>query len=157
MHNDLGYMVWKSGRYRKGVKEFQAALPHFRKADILDERANTLNNLAYVYSVLGETERAKSLVEDARQLREELGQEYPLALSYNTSGEIHTVANEPEEAVAWCERARAIFSAMEDARGLGLAYIGLGRAHRKTGDKGKRGEYPFKQSQGAFGQAVECW
>jgi len=155
VHNDLGYMVWKSGRYRKGVKEFQAALPYFHKADILDERADTLNNLAYVYSVLGETERAKSLVEGARQLREELGQEYPLALSYNTSGEIHTVANEPEEAVAWCERARAIFSAMEDARGLGLAYIGLGRAHRKTGDKGKRGEYPFKQSQGAFGQAVE--
>jgi tetratricopeptide (TPR) repeat protein len=154
-YNNLGYMGWKSGRYRENVGEYRAALPYFRKADIRDEMADTLNNLAYLYSVLGETDRAKALIEDARQLREELGQNYPLALSYNTCGEIHTAANEPEEAVAWCERARTIFSAMEDARGLGLAYIGLGRAYRKIGDKGKRGEYPFEQAQRAFEQAVE--
>ncbi|RLI51638.1 MAG: hypothetical protein DRP09_19050, partial [Candidatus Thorarchaeota archaeon] len=30
---------------------------------------------------------------------------------------------------------------------------GLGRAHRKIGDKGKRGQYPFNQTQKAFRQA----
>lgn len=153
VHNDFGYLFWQSARYSKAVEEYRAAIPHFRQADILDELADTLNNLAYVYSVRGEMTRAKPLIENARLLRERLGRNYLLALSYNTTGEIHTAADEPEDALAWCERARQIFATVEEPRGLGLSYIALGRAHRKFGDKGKRGQYPFEQTQREFEQA----
>jgi tetratricopeptide (TPR) repeat protein len=103
--------------------------------------------------VRGEMTRAKPLIENARLLRERLGRNYLLALSYNTTGEIHTAADELEDALAWCERARQIFATVEEPRGLGLSYIALGRAHRKFGDKGKRGQYPFEQTQREFEQA----
>lgn len=154
-HNDLAYIAHKEQRYTTSVRESRAAIPRFREADVLDEQANTLNNLGYVYSVLGHEARAKSLAEDARQLRERLGQLYPLALSYNTTAEIHTASNEPEEALAWADRSRELFTAMEDPRGLGLSYIASGRANRKIGDKGKRGQYPFEKAEHAFRQALE--
>ncbi|GAB4535001.1 MAG: hypothetical protein Kow0063_18750 [Anaerolineae bacterium] len=160
-YNDLGYIYWRSQRYGDSVQEYRKAITQFRKADIRDELADTLNSLAYVYALLGDTSRAKALVEDARQLREQAGQTYPLALTCNTTGEIHTLANEPEEGIAWCERARRMFADMEGAedgegysRGLGLAYLGLGRAHRKLGDKGKRGQYSFKAAEGEFEEAA---
>ena len=155
-HNDRAYIHWKSQCHRDGVHEYRIATAQFREAEILDELADTLKNLAYVYAVLGETTRAKGLMENARQLLEDTGKNHAIALAYNVTGEIHTQANEAEEAIEWCERARRIFADMEYVRGLGLAYIGLGRAYRKLGDKGKRGQYSFKNAQEAFQEAEGC-
>ena len=155
-HNDLGYIYRKSQRYRDSVREYRIAIGQFREAGILDELADTLKNLAYVYGILGQTSRAKGLMENARQLLAGTGKKHAMALAYNVTGRIHNLANEAEEAIQWCDRARLIFAGMEDEQGLGLAYIGLGEAYRKLGDKGKRGQYSFKHAQEAFDKAAGC-
>ena len=152
-HNRLGYIYRISQRYSASVEEYQKAVALFRKLDIKDEQANTLNNLAYVRSVRGEVYSAKNLVEDAQGLREELGQIYPLAFSLMTTGAVYTVADDPESAVPRFEQASAIFSDMNNARGLGMAYTGLGRTKRKLGAKQTREQnlyYSFEQLQQIF-------
>jgi hypothetical protein len=137
-HNNLGYLYWAQGRYGRAHDQFRQALPYFTRAEIADEEANTLNNLAFLVACLGRLTVARELCLRAYKIRDERKREYPLALSLNTLGYIDILAYRPNDGRKKCEKALEKFKEFNAPRGQGLALLALGLAHRKLGERWKR-------------------
>jgi tetratricopeptide (TPR) repeat protein len=129
--NNIGYIHWQRQCYSLAAESFQTATLHYRRADVKDELADTLNNLAFVFGMLGKFAEAESIVHEALSLRRELGLRYPLALSLNTLGLIHLGAGRLEQAQKHCTDALQIFEELNAARGRGLACTALGQVYRQ--------------------------
>ena len=84
-HNNLGFAYFMQGHYRMALQEYRAALPYFRASDLLEETANTNNNMGRVYAALYRRSHAESLIEDSLELRRQLGRDYRTALSLITA------------------------------------------------------------------------
>lgn len=137
-HNNLGYLYRSQGRYGLAHEHYRQALPHFTKAEIQDEEANTLNNLAFLLAVLGRLTVAREHGVRAFKIRKEREREYPLALSRNTLGYIDILDFYPGEGQKKCQQALEKFEEFDDWRGQGLALLALGLANRKLGESWKR-------------------
>ena len=70
---------------------------------LIDEQADTLNNLAFILALLGAPKRAKTHIDQALELRQRLGQKYPLALSHNTRGLIYSLQGQYEMGRRECQ------------------------------------------------------
>jgi tetratricopeptide (TPR) repeat protein len=151
-HNNAGYVNRVSGDLGDALQWNEKALPHFIAIGDDAERANTLNNMAYCNALLGLPDLAETLNEEALQIREQRGQRYTLALSYNTRGLIHVLKDHPMWGVRECQRALEVSRQAKEPRVEGLALIGLGFAFRKRGDQWKLGEvvYPPDEAAGFF-------
>lgn len=134
-YDRLGYLARTNGHYHKAAEYYRKALPFYKEAEIADEFAFTQNNLAFVSALLGDLEGAKFAADDALAKRLELGQRYPIALSYNTRGLIRTLENPSGlEGQRDCELALSIFQEINTPRGVGLACNALGFILRKRGE-----------------------
>ena len=163
-HNRLGYLYWVARRYGLSNDYNHTALHYYRQLDIRDEMAETLNNAAYVYALLGDFSRAEKWIDDALELRRALGQAYPLALTLNTRGRIHLLAGEPHQALPRCQEALGICQQLEDWRGQGLACNALGSMYCTLGNLNRLGVYKFdqaldfyKEAEGALRKAVHIF
>jgi tetratricopeptide (TPR) repeat protein len=154
-HNDCGYAYWHQGRYELALQEFRSALPYFRASDLLEETANTDDNLGRVYALLYHRSRAESLVEDGLQLRNQLGREYRYALSLNSQAIIHLAFGEPHRAYHVSKEALRIFEQLTAERGMGLACITLGRSLRHLGGLWTGGIYGASECVSIFEDVVE--
>ena len=154
--NRLGYAYWLARRYRLAIDYNHTALHYYRQLDIRDEMADTLNNAAFVYALMGDISRAEKWIDDALELRRALGQGYPLALSLNTQGRIHFLAGEPHRALPRCQEALRICQRLEDRRGQGLAYNALGVVYCALGNLNRLGVYDFDQAAGFYRQAEDA-
>jgi tetratricopeptide (TPR) repeat protein len=160
----LGYLYRSTGHYGSAINAYQKALPEFKREDIEDEEAATLNNLAFTFALLGAFRRAMDRVNRALELREGLGQKYPLALSHNTRGLIYTLQGQYEQGRKESQLALNMFVELETPRGVGLAYNALGYILRKQGQGWEAGvcsrpqaiQY-FQQSARYFKQAEEIF
>ncbi|MCK6583809.1 MAG: ATP-binding protein [Anaerolineales bacterium] len=133
-YDRLGYLARSNGHYHKAAEYYHQALPFYEKAEIPDEYAFTQNNLAFVLALLGDIPGAKDAIEDALAKRLELGQRYPIALSYNTRGLIRALDNPGSTSGQRdCELAWSIFREINAPRGIGLACNALGFILRKRG------------------------
>ncbi len=155
-HNLLGYAHRIASRYKLSNECYHTALHHYRNLDIRDEMADTLTNAAYVYALLGDISIAEKWIDDALELRRELGQGYPLALTLNTRGLIHLKADEPHRALPRCQEASDICRQLEDRRGEGMASNALGLVYRKLGNLNRSGVYNFDQALDFYEQAEEA-
>jgi tetratricopeptide (TPR) repeat protein len=159
-HNNLGYLYYARGSYGQAVEELKNALNRRTEQD-LAERSDALNNLAFIYGLLGNFNDARHYIERAVTIRERLARRRPLALSYNTSGLINTLSDDPTSGAKDCERALQISHETHDARVAGLAYLGLGFAKRRSGNQWKlqrlspleAADY-FQQAKNHFDQAL---
>jgi tetratricopeptide (TPR) repeat protein len=141
-HNNLGYAHWWTQRHcNLALIEYRAALPYFRASDLLEESANTTDNMGRVYTTLSRRSRAEALIEDSLALRLRLGREYRVALSINSRAIAHLVFDEPDKARQLAEEALEIFERLESRRGVGAASIILGQALRKLGTPSMTGHY----------------
>lgn len=133
-YDRLGYLARSNGHYQKAAEYYRKALPFYKEAEITDEFAFTQNNLAFVLALLGDMSGAKDAIEDALAKRLELGQRYPIALSYNTRGLIRALDNPGRmDGQRDCELAWSIFREINAPRGIGLACNALGFILRKRG------------------------
>ena len=154
-HNYLGYLYRIRGRYGPALDQYKRALPYFNAADIQDERANTLNNLAYLLALLGRVNSALLHIKQALEIRQGIGHKYQLALSHNTRGIIHTLHDHPEWGERECREALYIFEDLQEPRGIGLTCLGLGFALRRRGDQWKVDVYPLNEAAKDFQEAVQ--
>ncbi len=143
-NNNIGYAYRRFNQLRLAVDYYREAIRLYRQVDILDEMADTGNNLAYVYARLGAIDEAIALSEGAMGIRRELGQRYPLGLSMNTRGIVALEADQPHQARAFATQALEYFqiTEFEDMalmsleepigykRGQALAYLTLSEALR---------------------------
>ncbi len=165
VYDRLGYLARVNGHYHKAAEYYRKALPFYKEAEIVDELAFTQNNLAFVLALLGDLKGAKIAVEDALAKRLELGQRYPIALSYNTRGLIRALDNPGSlDGQRDCELALRTFEEINTPRGIGLAYNALGFILRKRGDGWRLGQYTpeqakqwYAKSEEYFGRAKEIF
>ena len=138
-YNGLGYVLRQRGLHRRSIAAYRRALPLWRGlgSEYRAEHANTLNNLSWALAELGEYEDAFRFCRDGLRLRQKEGARYPIALSYNTLGQIQTKAGRPYPARINCERALAIFRELATPRGIGMASIALSEAFRRLGETGE--------------------
>jgi tetratricopeptide (TPR) repeat protein len=131
-YSALGYLQRVQGRFLEALGEYRATFPLWRKLELGDEHANTLNNLAWALAETGQFRRALRMCQDGLDLRLDLGPRYPIALSYNTLGLIETRHDQPHRAQRHCERALSIFRDLGQERGIGLASTALAEALRRS-------------------------
>ncbi len=141
-HNNLGYAYWWIQKHcHLALQEFRAALPYFRASDLLEESANTLDNMGRVYTTLYQRSRADSLIEDGLELRRKLGRDYRIAMSLSSRSIAYIVFDEPHRARRLSEEALNIFERLGTQRGIGTASTHLGHALRKLGSMWAVGLY----------------
>lgn len=143
-HNILGFLMRSFGRFHDAIKHYVEATSLW---DDLDDRfcaeyANTLNNLAWARTEVGDFQQAILDCRRALELRRELGPLYPVALSHNTMGMIQTRAGNPADGRIHCEHALYIFRELNMPRGVGLAEIALAEALRRSGTNDLTLYYP---------------
>ncbi|MGC8782284.1 MAG: tetratricopeptide repeat protein, partial [Anaerolineae bacterium] len=153
-HNNLGYAYWMVlRRYGLALQEFRKALPYFRASDLLEETANTTDNMGRVYAALYRRSQAESLVEDGLQLRQQLGRQYRVALSRISRAIVHSAFNEPHRAYAVAKQALDICEGLDAKRGIGLASLVVGRAGRQLGALWATGVYDYETSKRFLAEA----
>jgi tetratricopeptide (TPR) repeat protein len=162
--NSLGYLYRTLGRYRQSVAAYQRALPLWRslverektptmRDAMAAQHANTLNNLSWALTWVGEFQPALRTCRDALEMRQELGPRAPVAFSLNTLGLIRIKGDQPYRGRVNCERALGIFRDLDQPRGVGLARIALAEALRRM--SGVRETYTPEESAEYFRQAEE--
>ncbi|HPP61899.1 MAG: ATP-binding protein [Chloroflexi bacterium] len=155
-HDRLGYLARVNGHYKNASEYYHQALQFYKDAEILDEYAFTQNNLAFVLALLGDVVGAKAAAEDALTKRLELGQRYPIALSYNTRGLIRALENSGSlDGQRDCELALSIFEEINTPRGIGLACNALGFILRKRGEGWTLGQCTPEQAKQWYIKAEE--
>lgn len=155
-HNNLGYAYYQpwEPRYRLALNEFRLAVPYFKESKLLEEFANTSDNMGRVHALLYERGRAEVLIDDSLELRRRLRREYRTGLSLISRAIAHLVFDEPHRAKRKSEEALSIFERLGGQRGIGSASITLGRSLRKLGDLGTGGLYSPEESDALFRDAI---
>ncbi len=151
-YNNLGYLHRVGGRSRGAIRAYRQAIPLWRAVNIPAEQANTLNNLAFARSEMGDFSGAHRQAEDALELRRESGARPQIGLSLITLAHIAIRDSLLITAQRAAEQALALASAVDDARGQGLALTALAEAKRRFGAEG-----PCRQDEAKrlLGEAVE--
>jgi tetratricopeptide (TPR) repeat protein len=154
-YNNIGYLYRTRGSSGSALEYYRQALPYFAEADIPDERADTLNNLAFMLALSGRINTAQRNIDQALKIRQQIGRRYPIALSHNTRGLIYTLQDHPLWGSRECQEALRICEELQQIRGIGLACNGLGLALRKRGDQWKLDAYSQKEAEEYFQRSVE--
>jgi len=156
VYDRLGYLARANGHYRNAAEYYRQAIPFYKEADIVDEFAFTQNNLAFVLALIGDMPGAKFAADDALAKRLELGQRYPIALSYNTRGLIRALDNRGSlDGQRDCELALSIFEEINTPRGIGLACNALGFIMRKRGEGWTSGRCTPEQAKQWYAKSEE--
>lgn len=153
-YNDLGYTYVRQRRYLSSISAYQNALIWHERSQMIGQEADTLRNMAYVYSLQGNLSEARRRYAEAldrsREIRSPIGE----ALSVNVRGLIKLQAERPREALTPCERALALFTGFDARRGQGLAHLALGQAWRKIGGLDVE-ILDLEEAEGYFRQSLE--
>jgi tetratricopeptide (TPR) repeat protein len=157
--NNLGYLCWRNlGRYRMAIQYFQQALPIFRVPEslnmpvivnlkgLIEEIANTTDNMARVYSQLGYHDRAVDLAREALEQRNQLGLTYREALSENSLAIIQGNRGQYDNALAVLDDAMLEFRGAEAGRGVGLGSITRGMLFRRKAEDWRENNEPVSSA-----------
>lgn len=154
-YTHIGYLHRTRGRYDKALACYLRALPYFGKEALPVERAGTLTNLAYLQALLERVNPARDHINEALEIRRELGRDHPIALSQNTLGIIFTMQDRPDKGVRECRQALEICRRLGEWRGIGLTHIALGYSLRKLADQWKSGECNSTEAAAFLSEGVE--
>jgi tetratricopeptide (TPR) repeat protein len=131
LYNNLGYVYWYQGKYWLAIDEFNEALRYFKLADLVEEIANSEDNMGRVYATLGYNFQAFEQIGDGLKLRITAGSPYREALSRNSLAIIYFRFNNATRALEEIEAALKIFERFEVERGIALAHFTRGVAYRR--------------------------
>ncbi len=126
-----GYFRRVRGFLPDAVEDTRKSATLWREMKMENELAISLNNLGFALSGMGQREDARSLVEEALELRRARGSRSLVGLSLNTLALICLRDGAYLTAVDLSERALTIFRALRDQRGVGLALIALSDTLRR--------------------------
>ena len=160
-HNNLGYVHSRERKFTNALPEYDKALEHLRSAKIASLEADTLKNKAMSLARQGKLLLAREFAKETEDIFRSLSMHYGEALTLNTRGLIELQTEEPREAEPLCREALRIFTDLDDARGVGLASIGLGGALRKKGGLAPRYsrevDKSFKEAETLLRRAIDIF
>ncbi|MFN8383646.1 MAG: tetratricopeptide repeat protein [Anaerolineales bacterium] len=135
VYNNWGYAYRVRDRYNEALIYYKKALKVPSKvAEAKKHKARVLNNMGYIYYLLGDMERARTYVGRGLNIRRNLDIPYELGLSYNTFGQIMEDGGRIPLAVDMFTKAYQAFDSARSSRGRALARISLGRMKRYMND-----------------------
>ena len=131
IRTELGALYFYRGEAARGIREYRAALrildlpPQGDGRRIKNQRARTLTRLGSALPALpgatAETlEEARTLLDEARRLREELGEHRGIAVTANSLGLLYEKMNRPQSAFEAYQQAEEIFRAQGSATDLAV-------------------------------------
>jgi tetratricopeptide (TPR) repeat protein len=136
-YNNLGYTYRVQRWLLQAEEAYRKALPYLNKISLMEvQRADTTNNLAFVYRLLGRLTEARILCDDALRERQRQGHSYAIALSFNTLSLISMGMDQYDWALQHCQNARRLIEralGRLDSRGVGLVYNAMGKILRNYG------------------------
>lgn len=130
-HRVRGYLFRVKGGMKDAIDDYRRAAALFKKVNLLIELAMTLNDMGFAMSEQGNSHDARAIVEEALRIRRYLGPRFPIGLSYSTLAMLDNMEGHYPDAIKHATYALSIFRALDNSRGLGLAYIGLSEAQRR--------------------------
>ena len=136
-YNGLGYSQSMVGRQHAAIESYIRAVPLWRKINLEAQQANTLNNLAFALSNVGNFDRASRLAKDALEIRERLGNRSAIGLSLNTRALIEMQHGDLHQAQTFSTLALQHFQDTDNERGLALAKTALAEIRRRIATEGE--------------------
>ncbi|HEX7321284.1 MAG TPA: tetratricopeptide repeat protein [bacterium] len=103
--------------------------------------ADAYYNLAIVYCVKGDFEKAIDLCEDTLMIAEELGDRRGKASVYNILGTVYRSQGKYNEAIEAFEMKLKTSAELGDKSGIGIAYSNLGNVYQNRGEYARAIEY----------------
>lgn len=130
-HNNMGYIYWmNTGQYWLALREFQSAITYFELANLVEERANSLDNIGRVYALLGSSWDASTSIQEGLKLRQKQELPYREALSLNSLALYFLQFDKVQDAIETVEQALTIFRKVGIERGEALGLTTRGWAFR---------------------------
>ena len=138
--NNLGEALGFT-REAEGIAHLERALAIRREIGDQRGEAQTANNLADAYVMLGRKDEALDLLRRALELNREVGYRYGEGVALNNLGEAYLDLNRTEEAVECFHRARSTFAEISFPHGVGYALHNVGRSCLSLGRDADALEY----------------
>lgn len=133
-YNNLGYTYRALGDLNRVIEYYEEVLKIHSKTRLASNFiARLRNNLAYVYFLQGDMEKALSLNKAAERIRLSLDIPYELGLNYNVQGMLYVAMDRHDEAIRAFKEAIRQFDRARSERGKGLVYIAYGRQLKRRG------------------------
>ena len=142
-------------RYREALEQYEAVLDELRGG--VDDRlalAQCVNNVAYMYTELGQLEEAVGHYQESLAVFGELDDHLSIAVTTTNIGDLHRRQGRPAEALDHHERALPVFVELRDRLHEGRALHNLALARHDLGDYDKALEH-FAEALGARDAAAD--
>ena len=146
--DDLGSSFNYRGERRKALEYYLRALSLRSQAAPVG-LANTLNNIAMVYSWMGEPRKALANMEQSAAILHDTGDLPKESTVRGNMCVINSELGQYREALAQCNQALEIKREFKDLGGQATAFGNLGRVYAGTGDYQKALDF-FQQSRALF-------
>ena len=116
-----------------------ALLPTLRSPDVVwnDLNLNSLNSIGFVYSALGEKEKALGYCEQALPLFRQVGDHSGEATTLNNIGAVYADLGEKGKALGYYEEALPLLRQVRDRSGEATTLNNIGRVYADLGEKEK--------------------
>ncbi|MEM4160377.1 MAG: tetratricopeptide repeat protein [Thermoplasmata archaeon] len=141
VHTMLGDCYAIFGDLRKTLSHYEEALSNATKDS---ERAGLYIKMSFPYQEMGETEKALSLLEKAKELMEKEGRKEGEASAYRALATLYLHIGSFEKARICFERCIEICLDIGDEKTLADAYHGMGTLSQDLGELNKAEEYLYK-------------
>lgn len=141
MVDDLNLFFALRSCWKDVIAVCKIALQTMRKIDQREGEAILLNNLGIAYRNLGDWSRAKNLLEQSIEKKQELGDVYGIAQSYNNLGLVYKSLGEWKQALRIYQHNLWVFHNLGDVKAKANTYNNLGLLY---------------QSQGYWEKAIRC-
>ncbi|MHA1989615.1 MAG: nitrilase-related carbon-nitrogen hydrolase [Candidatus Hodarchaeales archaeon] len=122
------------GELRQAITSFQKCLALFEEIKYNEALYNQLNNLGWLYRVLGELNRALDCFNKQLIISLEINNKKWIAWTKFNIGYIHYYKGELNQAFNYSKDSEGLFQELNDKNGLSHVYLIIGSIHRGKGD-----------------------
>ncbi|WP_081594674.1 CHAT domain-containing protein [Allocoleopsis franciscana] len=130
---------------RQAITKFEEALPLYRAVGDRQSESLILNEIGYIYSDLGEKQKALEYYNQSLPLRRAAGDKRGEAVTLNNIGRVYSDLGEKQKALEYYNQSLPLRRAAGDKRGEAVTLNNIGRAYDALGEKQKALEY-YNQS-----------
>lgn len=128
---------WGRGELGEALENYRVSVSYWRRVDVLNELAASINDYAFALSEKGLYNTAyRLMMKSCLELRLIYGTSYQMALSLNTLGIILMRQGKYSEAIEKSREALKMARAVADRRVEGLVLIALAEEHRRKATSG---------------------
>lgn len=134
---------------RKAIEQYGETLRLMREAGDRRGEAMTLTNMASIYNVLSEQQKARDYLNQALTVWHAVGDRHLEALTFLTSARLFYTIGEPRKSLEDCNLALPVMRAVADQSGEAGVLMQMGSDYRMLGESQKALDY--------FEQALPLW